>query len=1253
LFLLAAHAAALVFNYNSTVYETNDACPLEDNGPNLQIYDDGDYPSFGLTYSYFLITLFPPDHGTLAFCLTSCVDVDSPAEYRIDTELDFLRPILRYTSATDYANRRTNPVTGAVVKTANCGHLACLDLVRVFVKQFYEGAFFTTLSYSFMVQRHIAVMDRVSLLQLSTTNVDYVSSLQDLSDAISVVDPDRNTYNTTFYLMTDGADLFVTEGFNITGECFGYMCTFTCLPRDLFDTVSKLSLVSNSSEYFTRVKLGFISKTVHLQTEACADFGAVARYSAVHATIMLRPFAAVLPYSEFHPTFSVSARLFPGSRGLPLLVTSSDVLYVAFNTYLFSTVLLFPDCFVNYFDSYLVEYSLTTPFDACTPPHNYTVDVCQGETQSNPRVADQLVTGVSLTHRQAVFDLLVFDANDQTWGLDDGEYSFYAFHTAEGFLMENAGIVFGETRFNGSELRDLTCTEVLNASVVYAETRFCYVITSDNATDYQYTAFIALDAQWGQSDVGFITFEASFAMAVCEANSTTGPEADCTAMGKESNDLYGDSELIVLLDLASSVPVFGPLLVTVTQFPAHGSLYHCLDPGVCKQRGELVVSGQRTPAVFDLSPLFIYVGHPDYFNFIMYENWLGGLFPSYSDLKGVPFGECDDAEEAGCPDFFLFSVQYSDEPSLSSRVNLYVQNIGSRTWITLPFTGVDYTPFVPIGLDGNTLEVCIRVKGSRVCSPYSGPRGIQYHDVDGDVWLAELWFSCDLAQLGSPFAFSDVDFIPLQAECYEDGYCAGTFVLRGFPSDLLLALEEVYFKYYAYEGDNTTAPVGVSVIKTYRYSELYSPFTIPIFPTDFPPTNEFEELLFNLSSAIQPPLAGSSELSNQSLTLYVYGQDNQIDYHVTPYYANFRLVIPYPDPLELFLLLLELIFTILLELFVIIITPATGGAASLIAVGLAAQISRLTTRITVTTARQSTTKGGTFSHYLNAQHLLINIRAAPGAVARQSVNIAKRLDNLRFGINSVARAARRIPLSKLSKAANRFARGAATSTLSAIRRLRLKPQTKVKVNPIGNAKSFVKPPLGSRGLSGIKSMGMGVRNSLRDVQRIVETVFTRVIPGAIKGTVTKLRSIATKLKAKFKESRTRAKRKREERKAQKAKRKKDEENNRIRRRQKREQKKKFRKQRRQRDLLKKKKLAKGARTKRINENRDQDKPKSRIGFLKKLIGVALRSAFLACVRLMSLSIFGLRILLGLIGTLFHITFWICVQIVEEGDREDD
>lgn len=452
----------------------------------------------------------------------------------------------------------------------------------------------------------------------------------------------------------------------------------------------------------------------------------------------------------------------------------------------------------DYEDDYAVDYE---DGSVCISPVVHRVRVCTHDVQALPITRDADVPSVE-QGTSLRFRVEVYDANDFTYADDSGELSWYAFRAANGDVAANAGIFFFETVFPNGELRAANCRgRALNANQIHPSTEFCFV--SNGKLGAAYAFFLAVDGGGGISaDVGAAVFDVlpPFETVSCSASEYSGySAAECTAIGYESNDLYGDNPIPIALQVNEQLlRNNAPAMIRILDLPAHGKLFLCADRAKCdafdpstpmrdyNSTRSLLGEPLKQNSLVDVElgathVYFLYVGNNNYFNFAMqqvlhcrtgvyeYGNWMDEPFPVFVDMYDRPYRECPNSAIDGCPDAFYFETFVADGSqrthSERSRYNIYVQNIGSRAhWalqerkkheLYIPSESVpthlrlpihhkfDYIPAVlTIGAYGTNVHRVSVPRYPRFQVKEENPEAylpfLVYEDPDGDTWDVEF-----------------------------------------------------------------------------------------------------------------------------------------------------------------------------------------------------------------------------------------------------------------------------------------------------------------------------------------------------------------------------------------------------------------------------------------------------------------------------------------------------------------------------------
>jgi hypothetical protein len=490
----------------------------------------------------------------------------------------------------------------------------------------------------------------------------------------------------------------------------------------------------------------------------------------------------------------------------------------------------------------MVNYN---PGALCTaPPMNTTVDLCIHDEQRAPNAYDFNVTNI-YGDRPKYFRLEAHDTNDQTFGEDDGLQSKFTFRLANGSLAYAAGVAFSNTIFDYSEIRMGDCTEddIIEPETIYFTTVFCY-FANGSSPNFEQVGYLLIDSNGAESNLGIIVFEPTNYVYACSASETSDFYDECTSRGFESNDLMGDSGIPIVVQTENFSPsAAASVWYRIHSLPRDGKLYRCGDLQCTSYDyrepigvGDFVVSRNGD------YPDCYYVGNPDYFNFNMYATRLmpgmrqDVLFPGYTDMNEVALRTCKESLDYGCPDWFEFVLESLGEVDRNItilRYNVFVQNVRSRSYISMPTAPVTYTPFRPHLLDGIRYQVSLLRASDdggyyypvTLYSPenknyyafYNGPRFINYVDPDGDSFEIQLEIDTGGASIGLTRPIETLYVRnPDGGECFDTGECTGKITLIGLKTDIDKVLRRIYVSYMAMQGNDTNVRIELRLSKRSR-----------------------------------------------------------------------------------------------------------------------------------------------------------------------------------------------------------------------------------------------------------------------------------------------------------------------------------------------------------------------------------------------------------------------------------------------------
>jgi len=435
------------------------------------------------------------------------------------------------------------------------------------------------------------------------------------------------------------------------------------------------------------------------------------------------------------------------------------------------------------------------------------------------------------------FMIDVIDFNDNTYGRDDSRYTQYSFRRNPldryqfGLLDDYSGLIFGQTVFNSSEIREGDCLTVLTPNIVYHRLDFCYVITGIEAPPEGVYVY-ALDTNYSNSLYpGFIEFEPSAKIIVCDTTEQSFIGNECTSSGLESNSKFGDSYIpIQFQTYAFPNNITFEIVFIVEQLPFYGSLYECGNIDCTIPGKNLIILGRRIKKLRD-QPSMWYKGNPDYFNYVVYhfvgESNVLADHTSFVDRKGNPFGNCVNGTIQGCPDSFQFRYEhpYISGQGGTGKYDIYVQNRGSNFEFSyrMSIYANRYDSNIPVRIgysyaqEYNGDPYTTRVTETRT-------HAINYNDPDGDTWEVELLVITINAYVGNinkAMTMYNLAYIPVVSECKQDDgvieYCGGAFVIKGLPSDMNnFILNDLWFyNWPSYNNASFTQPVYFTMSKRF------------------------------------------------------------------------------------------------------------------------------------------------------------------------------------------------------------------------------------------------------------------------------------------------------------------------------------------------------------------------------------------------------------------------------------------------------
>lgn len=755
-----------------------------------------------------------------------------------------------------------------------CSNDACVDSYEYIA---YGKKFFSPFSYPAAYVRHyLHVANRMSVPTFSYLPDEPIGLVRDLNKRMDYIDPDGDTFLTEFHVSVDEGILYIPPDtayytdFRPPLRVEGNYTVFYALASELMGYFSRMSIFGTvSSQKMVRLQIAVARKIqarpfIVSTEELCGNDTATAVPTAVfYVTILTSsPLNGVILAKNSRDQIDWSLLYQESYRANRGAVTSSNdgvLTYKAYDPYSFSVSGVNAQCQSRFYDyigiTNWVEGDSTSPGSQsyCSNQIKFRANVCIHDRQHIPIARETQVKNV-FENQSRNFIVDVFDLNDQTVGEDDGLLSKYAFRAVNGSVTTLSGIVFDETVFESSEIRAAGCVgDPLIPGEVYRTTAFCYMTTGP--TDYRYVSYVALDEFEDVSVTGLILFYATPYFVGCTADATTGPYyPECTSSGRESNDLFGDTFIPVAITIISSVEVDAVIGIVVVDLPSWGVLYHCVNIGRCTQRGDVVKIGDRVFLPIGTSFAFLFRGNDDYYNYnnMIYrktvrvtddfERFLGyDTFYMFSQRNDQPILICDGWEDNGCPDFFLYRLDAADGDPTVNRVNLYVQNIGSRSY----FTGLN----MDITTSNTTMSMGFLLN-FRMLFNQDGPRKneldfewgkgvnkLKYVDLDGDAFDVTVEIYINRASIGFVNDLYNIVYYRKddRTSCFENGECAGWLTIVGIPSDIQYALDRLYVVYMRYcdrglEIENLFIRAG----KLFAYPSdspglTHNPFDIPIY----------------------------------------------------------------------------------------------------------------------------------------------------------------------------------------------------------------------------------------------------------------------------------------------------------------------------------------------------------------------------------------------------------------------------------------
>lgn len=693
------------------------------------------------------------------------------------------------------------------------------------------------------------VRHAVSVLPMPSLPVINATSLE-------VYDPDGPDVRQNYYIQLDDCTASLESGFQ--GSCDGNSCTFYATMSTFSSQLAKIGCV-NSDLKRVRGYLTFLDKPAF--SGFCAQYVQNAAYSSTYINIPTGFDVPILEQFQ-RPGYSGTSRFTLGQEDEDIgfiKVGDDDVVTYEFFDKTSFNALTEQGCLAKNYTITDIAFNQTTD-EYLAQAVKWSV--CVLEVERFPVVLNATIRN-NWAGYSTPFTLEVVDFNDNTFGRDDSQYSRYAFRRDPFFrppyFEDYAGVIFGNTSFNSSEIRTGDCLTPVLPNVVYQAFDFCYVVTGSESPP-EGVFVTAVDKVYGSSSTpAFIEFAPSVQILVCDASSGPFVGNECTSSGLESNSKFGEAYIPIQFQvLVFPENEIFEIVFIVERFPAYGILYNCGNDACTVPGPTPITPGRRIKRLRD-QPVMWYKGNPDYFNYVVYhlvgENNALADYDSYSDRKGRPFGGCTNTT-TGCPDSFTFRYEHPHISTQggSGRYDIYVKNRGSNFGFGYRSTYSGY-----VNRYDSNIPVRIGWTGSELThSPY-------YNDPDGDTWEVELLIVTINAYVGRMDKLGALVLVPIVTECKENAgvveFCGGAFVIRGLPSDMKAFVENDmwFYNWPSYNNASTTQPVYFTLSKRYAIETYSAENTIMVALKDY-----LESYESDLNSCLQTKNGSATPISYSS-----------------------------------------------------------------------------------------------------------------------------------------------------------------------------------------------------------------------------------------------------------------------------------------------------------------------------------------------------------------------------------------------------